>query len=446
MSTQTSPIDPGPAVDASAPVTARQPRRRFRRVVWTCGIVALLFALVEGYDWWQQHRTEQFKAGCVAATNEEQWERLGLIAGKWLEWDPASDDARIYRAESEFQADRLDEAAALLGQVRDDYHGAVPALIFRGEILYGDLHRPYEAEQTWQHILRLDPQSTHAHQRLILFYALSIQRRRMTDQIRESLRRRCEPPEAYAYLIVANALGFTEGLTHVRNWRRSQPDDETLEVAEAIYTAKYAENPNVLDAYEESHFFAGDQTAVDACLEKYPQNVEVLAFQIEKQIFFGNTEDVVSLLKSAPAEAMEDSRFWRFRAWLFQQAEDHEQAIKALEKSIEIDPFGWRSRWELASLLRLDGRLAEAEQVQELALQGKVLQDELYRTDGRAMTWGLVQQMRDYIRRVGDAEVLAALDSRIRSQGGAGLIFEQSGTTVFPEDSQAPLGLPVPGQ
>ncbi len=417
--------------DLSAPATSTgvAPRRRSPvRVLLSAGLILLLVAAsIPGYGWWKQRRTDQFKAGCVAATKEEQWERLGLIAMKWREWDPSSNDANVYLAESEFQAGRLDEAARLLGMITDDYHGAISALSFRGEILYGDLHRPYEAEETWQRMLTIDPRNTHAHQRLILFYALSLQRHKMVEQIQEALRRRCEPPESYAYLILANALGFTEGISHVRNWRTNHPDDETLEVAEALYKANQPVNPSVVEAYEESHFMTGDQSAINACLDKYPQNVEVLAFHIERHIYFGRADEVVGLLNSAPAAALDDARFWRYRGWLLEQTQEHAKAVEALEKSLAIDPFGWRSRWELASLLRLLGRTADAEQVQVLALEGKVLQEELYRTDGRALTWGQVEQIRSYISKVGEPQVLAALDARIRSQGGENVAAELMG-------------------
>lgn len=444
MSMQTVPAtEAGPTPMGKDAARASRRRSRFRKAAAIGGIGLLIASVLPAYNWWKERRTGQFKAGCVEATAAEDWERLGLIAAKWKEWDPASDDAHIYLAESQFQAGELEEAAESLGRVSDDYHGAVSALIFRGEILYGDLHRPYEAEATWQRILRIDPQNTHAHQRLILFYALSLQRGRLVEQIRESMRHRCEPPEAYAYLVVANALGFTEGITHVRNWRKIHPDDETLEVAEAIYLANHSESANAAEAYEESHFRPGDQSAINTCLQKYPRNIEVLAFHIERGIFFGRTDQVVELLKSAPPEAQQDSRFWRFRAWLFEQAADPEQAVAALEKSIEIDRFGWRSRWELASMLRQAGRLSEAEQMQDLALEGKLLQEELYKTDGRALTWALVEEMRRYISRVGEQEVLAALDARIRRQGGdaaaAELILNPG---AAPDMERAPKGFP----
>jgi tetratricopeptide (TPR) repeat protein len=411
---------------------------RVRLAVCTLGILAILLGVVPGIRWWHQRRTEQFKAGCVAATQGESWERLGLIADRWLQWDPDADDAHVYMAESLFQAGRLEDAAESLARVSNQYHGAVAALVFRGEILYGDLHLPYEAEATWQRILEIDPQNTHAYQRLISFYALSLQRGRMIQQIRECLRRRCEPPEAYAYLLLANALGFTEGVVHVRNWRKHRPDDEILEVAEAIYDAKYPFRPAIVDAFEASDFAPGDQSAINACLQKYPHNIEVLAYHIERQIFYGDTAEVVRLLKSAPAEAMQDSRFWRYRGWLLLQSKDYEKAIEALTRSLEIDRFSWRSRWEMAAVLRQVGKTNAAAELQKLATEGKALQDRLYHTDGRALTWGLVEEMRRYISQVDEREMLAALDARIRKLGGADALEDLTGAGDWPAEASTP--------
>lgn len=370
-----------------------------------------------GYQKWHEHHTEQFKDACAKASDEKEWKRLGLIAEKWLEWDEGNNDALLYQAEAQFQAGQLEEAAESLRRVSDDYQGIVPALIFRGELLYGDLHRPFEAEATWRRILSLAPDNGHAHQRLITFYAMSLQRDKMVAQIRDAFRHHCEPPEAYAYLLLANALGFTDAVVHVRNWRKNSPDDEILEVAEAIYIGKY-DDDNIADAFEKSYLGSGNQAAADNCLKKYPQNLELLAYHLERQIYYGNTQRVIELLRSAPPEAIEDSRFWRFRAWLSKEANDYQQALKSLEKSIELDNFSWKSRWDKATILRLIGETDQAKDVQALAMKGKQLQDQLYKTDGRALTWGLVEEMRRYIRLVNDPEVLGALDARIRRQGG----------------------------
>ena len=402
-----------------------------KRIVVIAGILAILVALsIPGYRWFEERRMGQFKSACVEATKAKQWERLQAIAEGWQNWDTSSNDALLYRAEANFQQGELDEAADLLGRVSDDYHGVLDALTFQGEIFYGDLHRPEDAEKSWQRILSINPKSIHAHQRLISYYAVSLQRKKMVEQIRRAFDLRAEPPEAYAYLLLTNALGFTEGMVHVRNWLTSTPGHETFEAAEAVYMASHPENTNVKNAYQDSHFKPGDQRAMDACLKKYPRNIEVLAFHIEKQMYFGKADEVVKLLGSAPPEAMEDSRFWRFRAWLLQKSKDNEQAKEALQTSLKIDPFSWRSRWELGEVLRALELPNEAESMQAVAMEGKSLQEQLYKTDGRALTWDLVHKMRTYLKNTDDKDALEALDHRIRSQGGdpASLEMESSRT------------------
>ncbi|MBD3674813.1 MAG: hypothetical protein HUJ26_14945 [Planctomycetaceae bacterium] len=376
-----------------------------------------------------EKQQEQFRALSSEAVNKEEWGRLEIVAQKWLDWDADNNDALMFLAEAQLQSGELAEAADTLGRVSDGYQAAIAALSYRGEILSSDLHLAYEAESTWKRILELDPENTHAHQRLITFYALSIQRQKMVDQIRESMKRNAEPPEAYAYLILTNAMGFTSGLVQVQNWRKHYPEDETFEVAEAIYKAKYENRSKADDEFEKSPIAPGNQTLINDCLKKYPQNIEILAFHLELNAYFGKTDRVIELLQKAPPEAMKDARFWRHRAWLLRQTQQQQKGLEALEKSLEIDPFSWRSRWLKAEILRQLGREQEAIETQELAIAGKLLEEKLYKTDGRALKWGLVMEMHGYIEQLGQTEVLSSLNYRIRSQGGESMISDSG-----PED------------
>jgi len=405
------------------PTPPKQRRRSLRILILSGALILGFFLAIPAYQKWHAHRTRQFKKSCVVARDQGEWSRMQLIAEKWTDWDPESDDACVFVAEGYFQHGRLREAAVELGKVSDEYQGAVSALMLRGEILFGDLGLPYEAEANWKRMLSIEPASTHAHQRLIYFYALTLQRGKLVTQIREAIKLRCESPEAYSYLILANSLNFTSAATVISEWSKKLPDDETLEVALAIYTGKNEET-SAVGVAEKSPVAPGDQTLIVECLNKYPHNLEVLAYHIDRKIFYDDVASVVELLAASPESALNDARFWRYRGWLLKRTKDYDAALKAFHQSLQFDPFAWRPRFEIATIRRLQGDTDAADSVSDIAQMGKRLEENLYETDGRALTWGLVEEMRDYVIRLDDLTLLAALDDRIRRQGGAALIDE----------------------
>src|SRR5690606_21630877 len=124
---------------------------------------------------WQNRIDQTYKARCQAAVETEDWGRLQNIAQEWLDRNPSQDAARVFLAEAAIQADDLESAVRLLGTVDDRYHGALAALEIRGAILFANLNRVYEAEQTWMRMLDVNPRAASAHQRLIFFYAMTLQ-------------------------------------------------------------------------------------------------------------------------------------------------------------------------------------------------------------------------------------------------------------------------------
>jgi tetratricopeptide (TPR) repeat protein len=400
-------------------------RSRMTLLVYALLLIVVCLGIMPTSHALHDYRTRQYKEGCAGARDRSQWGRLNSISDKWIEWDTDSSDAYVFAAEAHFQMGRLQEAADSLSKVSDDYHGIIAALTFCGELLFGDLNEPYKAEAVWLRMLRIAPEETHAHQRLIYFYAMSLQRKKLVDQVRQCLKLSCEPPEAYPYLLLANSLSFTDGAVVIDKWRQNLPSDPTLEIAEAFYIGKNKKDTTA-GVFEKSYLAPGDQSAIDASLEKYPTNIEVLAYHIERRIYYGDTPGVVELMQQAPPLAMEDARFWRYRGWLMQQTSDYQSAEQALNNSIELDRFDWRPRWELGTVLRLLERQEDAEQAGKLAMKGKQLEEKLYQTNGRALTWRIVEEMREYIRDVGDTGVLEALDLRIQRQGGTELTQDSS--------------------
>lgn len=170
----------------------------------------ILFAVVAGFlyqpisNFVSQQRSQAFKERCQLAVEDKAWESLYDTSQKWLAWDSKQNDALMFLAEASVQLGNLEEVEGYLGQVEDSYHGALEALAVRGDILFSDLGRPFDAEECWLRMIQINERADVARQRLIYFYALSLQRQKMIDQIRETMLLECEPPESYSYLLTSN--------------------------------------------------------------------------------------------------------------------------------------------------------------------------------------------------------------------------------------------------
>ncbi|TWT51852.1 Tetratricopeptide repeat protein [Thalassoglobus neptunius] len=361
----------------------------------------------------QSYRAARFKSECKALIDAEDWSGARSTARAWLKMTPGSNDALVFLAEAAVQLDDPEEAADSLSKVSDDYHGALQALAVCAELQFTDLNQPYQAEATWKRMLEIDPLADVAHQRLIYFYAMTLQRQAMRDQIEQAMELGCEPPEAYPYLLLANVLNFSDGLKKVSRWRQSNRDDEILEVAQSIYAAKRTEDSGMA-TFGIQTITPGDKTLLDRCIQKYPGNLEALSLQIEFAMFGGDPKTVAKLLAQAGAEAESDSRFWRYRGWLFQERGRDEESAKSLERALEINPFEWQSRWLLADIYRKLGKSELASKHAKIAAQGKDLQTQLFeRPNARDLTPELMQQIYDYLHSIGPSIPRDAIEKRI---------------------------------
>lgn len=396
---------------ASAPRSDERdaPRRVSGRFLLAAVAVMVLAAGARpAWQWWRGYRTEQYRVACQAATADGAWDRLKSASSQWLAWDGASDDARMFLAEACVQRSELEAAVDALGAVDDSYNGVLEALAIRGDLLFTDLNRPYEAEETWQRMLAINPRADLARQRLIYLYAMTFQRERMIDHIYRAMELGCEPPEAYAYLLLAHEVTFSDGLRITNQWLETYPDDVTLNVANALYLARFSPE-NTVNIYGMSLIVAGDESLVTDCLEKHPSHVEVLAYHIDKAIIAGDAERVLELLAQCPAEAERDARFWRYRGWYLAAQDKFREAEEAMRIGLEIHPFDWRGRLALAGVLRQLDRPEEAAEAAEIADVGKELHRELFQLpNARALNADVSEQIDEYLELCGDQTVLRA--------------------------------------
>ncbi|MEW4530424.1 tetratricopeptide repeat protein [Maioricimonas sp. JC845] len=370
--------DSGTDTDTAAPLEMGRVVRRFV-VIGGIALLAILvgFASLWAYDRWAQKRQEAYRTACEAAVAAQNWDELLETSTAWREWDPDNDDSLMSIAQALVDLDRLDEAVATLGNVRDDYKGALEALAFRAEIQYSALNRPFDAEATWRRMVKIAPNADLPRQRLIYFYAMTLQRQEMEQQIRESVMLQCEPPEAYAYIILKNVLNFSDGLAKTTRWLLSYPDDKTLQVAQAVYAARQnAEGKIATFGFRTA--MPGRLDLVDRRLQQYPSDPELLIVKIDQAIFEGDARQVTELLSRVDPMAENDSRFWRVRGWLMLDRGRYQEATDAFERALELNVFDWQARWLMADALRKLNRTEEADQAAALALTGKELQQRIF--------------------------------------------------------------------
>lgn len=396
----------------------KRPFRVRRPLLVGSGVVVVLAVVLSAwpaYRWWTEHHRQAYKARCRSHSQAGEWDKLQSVSERWLEWDPRNGTAWLYRAEAAQEQNRLEAAVRFLDRIPDDHPKCIAALLIRMELLFDELNRPVDAAETCRRILEIDPLRSRPRWRLISYYAMSLQRRKLVRLIRESIDLQREPPEAYVYLVLADTLEFSDRYNTVSRWLQQRPDYEPFLVARAYHIAHIgpATDPTL-------RRFLGfdDANPMDRYLERFPQNLEVLAYHLEQRDEAGDVEGMGELLDRLPPEAEHDSRFWRFKGRYHLARNELEQAEAALREAIRVHPYDWQSRQQLVNVLRRQNRPGEAEETARLALNGKELARRLTEVQNpREISSGLLQQILEHARACGDAHVTRGLRNRLTRSG-----------------------------
>ncbi len=380
------------------------------------GLLVLLLigaaAARPAYRKWHDYRTGQFRAAAEAAAESENWEVIEQVARRWTDWDPEAVEGWFYLADAAQALGDYESAQDALGKIPTTDPRFLPARAIRGDLLYLILKRPYDAEANWLELLEFDPRAEAARQGLISFYAHSRQRPKLLTQLTESIRTNSEPKEAYSYLLLADNLNFSDGYARVSEWIAATPDDEHLRVAAAYYAARTSKT--ILETETPgSLMFRGDRAKLESLVAEFPENLELLSFQLERGVSLGEIETVAGLLGSLPVEAERDNRFWRYKSWLHIQLEQWEEAVSASRTALDLHPFDWRSRLQLAEALRQMRQTNEAEEAARLAAEGKEIERELLvLPNATAFEGELAGRIARYATVLNEVQLARALESR----------------------------------
>lgn len=395
-----------------------RPSGRLTLIVGLPVVLGFSVAAAFGWQWWVRSVTTETAAACQAAIQSDRWDEARILADRWVRRAPADADAWFSLAEVARSQGDLAATAESLRRVPPSDRRYLKAQALRGDLLLDGLRKPAEAIVAWQDMLRQSPGAEVAHQRLIYVYAMTLQRNRMVEQIRQAIRHRAEPPEAYGYLLAAPNLVFSDGYHRVGQWLAESPDDETLRVAHAIFAARTNPSKGV-KMFGSVDAQAGDLSLIRQCLLDDPENVEVLAFFIDRAIFDGDLEEAGRLLQTLPASAEQDSRFWRYLGTWRDSQKQTAAAAEAFRQSISLHPMSWRSHFELAAVERTLGRAEEAAKHAELGARGKLLERQILELPNAAQAdRKLLLALWEFARDCGDHQAADGLGYRLGIPAG----------------------------
>ncbi|RMG34297.1 MAG: hypothetical protein D6725_14525 [Planctomycetota bacterium] len=410
LTDDTVPTRKETATGSSPPDSARRPLHR--TVTLALAAAALLAGTAVGTRGWAKWKASQLDRQWRSALDERDWQRAAAVARRLAVFRTADGDFWLDLADCARELDDAELAAIALGHVPEDDPRHLNALLLQADLLFGELDRPLEAAAVWKRMLQLDPLNATAFQRLIYFYAMTVQRAELVETIRLAMERHREPPEAYTYLVLSDRLQFSDALFRIRRWRKQTPGSEILEVADAYFASQQrrpAANGTEIPEVREGSV----HPAMQQCLRKYPKNLEVLAYHAEQARLRGDHDALRRILLEAPPEAERDARFWRFRGWLLRLADRLPDAEAAYRQALNRNAYDWRARLELAAILRLSGKTGEAAEQSRIALLGKTLERRLLELPNAAALDGpIVARLYEYARQLGDRQVVRALEYR----------------------------------
>ena len=301
---------------------------------------------------------------CRTSRANKQWVDLEITARRWSFWAPSSAEPWLFLADAVQHQERYLEAAEYLRRVPPEQPQYLPALVARSKLLFGPANLPFEGERCCLEILERMPRVATAHELLIDFYTVTMQRIKLREKIQAAIRLNQEPRDAYVYYFLIDSVRFNDGAPLNKLWLDSYPDHEILMVAEVLQTDDVLRNepptPDTTTALTEK------EQAARNLLTRFPRNVNLLAYLIEEEMAKGQLDHVIELLAEAPIEAEADQRFWRFKGWVHTAHSEHDQAEQAYRHAITMHPMDWLTMHRLAETLRVRGDLAEVARLENL--------------------------------------------------------------------------------
>lgn len=369
--------------------------------------IALIAGIRSGLIRRNNQKNQTFSSICQRAFDERDWDLLRTTAQEWRAWNPDSVDALTFLADAAQQTGNFSAAADYLLAVPDNTPKTIPSYIAAMKIQFGPLNRPLDGVETAKMILKIQPRAVDAHTGLMEFYATTLQRSKLIEQIRNAIELNCEAPSAYVYLFLVDTYWLGNASELNETWLMNYPDAEVFLVARALQLPEPGKGTTSLDKFG----------IVDDLLERFPHNSELLAYKIDVSIRLGKVDEVVRLLKNVRSDVQNDSRFWRFKGWAHLTKNQLDDAQVALNTALEIRPMDWDARNWLADVIRQRGDLVAAREQEKIVLQARRLRETITQLGSvEHLSKDVLTALQAYARNCGDTLVAAGLERRLHSR------------------------------
>lgn len=388
-------------------------------LAWGAGFLACAAVVGGGHLLWKSQRCRELERECRRARDAGDWNAVSRLSATWAGIAPEDADPWLYNAQAAMTQNRLADADAALAHLPDGDPKTIPGLLERVDLLFGELSQPFEAVRTCERILSLDPRTGAAHQRLTFFYAVTLQRIRLIEQARRTIAAGCDIPETYVYLIGADWITLSNTQSINQQWLSRDPDNELFLVAVA---RGYMSNRGLDDSEvegteppeEEAAAVPEHERRLAEYLDRFPANLELLAYFLQKATTKGDADRVVALLAQAPPEAQLDNRFWRYKGWLHSIRGESDAAEAAFREALRLHPFDWATQHQMAGILRKKGQRSDASRMATLAEAGRQLRKTiLAQPDVRSIPPAVLGEMAAYAANCGDDDVASRLGARV---------------------------------
>jgi len=150
---------------------------------------------------------------------------------------------------------------------------------------------------------------------------------------------------------------------------------------------------------------------------KHPDNLELLAWHIERAMEQGDLERTVELLSRLPARADADNRFWRFAGWAKARLGKQDEALANYNQALQLHPLDWTTRHLLAALRREQQQLDEVDRLEKIVQTGYELTLAIYAVpDARTVPDALLTRLADFATDCGDELFATSLRRQLRQR------------------------------